>query len=114
MKKTRDLQYSDFKVQDYLLKLFPDQARVVFKWRSKTLDIKCHSTYKFNDTVCRGCNYEDEDVHHIINCSIDPDDPDFLAVEEVTQLGDLQVESVHRLCSQIKRITSFLDQVTTT
>ena len=112
LKKTCDLRYTCLKVQHYLLKLFPDQARIVSKWRSKTLDIKRHSTYKYSDSVCRGCNNGEEDVHHVMNCNIDPDDPDFLSVKDVRKLGDLTVESANSLRSQIERIASFLDKVT--
>ena len=32
------------------------------------LDIKTHCSYKFNDTVCRGCGVKEETFDHIINC----------------------------------------------
>jgi len=35
LKKTASLQYKELKVQEYLTQLFPSQARIVFKWRSK-------------------------------------------------------------------------------
>ena len=90
---------------------FPDQARIVFKWRSKTLDMKRHSTYKYSNLVCRGCNNGEEDVHHVMNCNIDPDDPDFLVVKDSRKLRDLTVESANSLCAQIEPIASFRDQV---
>ena len=58
--KTSTLQYKDLATQDYLLHLFPDQARTMFKWRSRTLDLKSHLSYKYNDLLCRGCKEADE------------------------------------------------------
>ena len=69
LKKTADLSYDKFQLQGYLTKLFPNQARVVFKGRCKTLDIKTHNTYMYReDTVCRGCGIEVETLEHILNC----------------------------------------------
>ena len=108
MKKTSDIHYEDFKVQDYLLKLFPGQAKTVFKWRSKTLDIKSHLTYKYSDTDCRGCGSCEESVEHIVNCGQTDEE---IVVEEATRLGTLDSETLKTLQMQIKRIELFIDQL---
>ena len=108
MKKTSDIHYEDFKVQDYLLKLFPGQAKTVFKWRSKTLDIKSHLTYKYSDPDCRGCGSCEESVEHIVNCGQTDEE---IVVEEATRLGTLDSETLKRLQMQVKRIELFIDQL---
>ena len=39
-KKTAHLEYKSLQVQEYLLKLFPHQARTIIKCRSETVDVK--------------------------------------------------------------------------
>ena len=55
LKKTASLQYNSLKLQEYFSHLYISQARLVFKWRSETLDLKTHLTYKYSDTLCRSC-----------------------------------------------------------
>ena len=51
--------------------LFPGQTRAVFKWRSKTLDLKCHSTYKYDDELSRKFGTCNETAEHVVNCNQD-------------------------------------------
>jgi hypothetical protein len=106
LKKTSDLQYQRLEVQQYLLKLSPDQARIMFKWRSKTLDIKCHRTYKYKDLKCRGCGNNDEEVDHVVNCEGISNNSESLPVEDVSCLGELNKERSLDLQEQIGRISS--------
>ena len=106
MKKTSDIDYNSFGVQDYLLKLYPPHAKAIFKWRSKTLDIKTHSTYKYNDTLCRGCGRSDESVEHVMNC----DESIQVMAEEITKLGEIDRETCTSLQLQAKRIISFIEK----
>ena len=46
LKKTANLKYDALKLQDYLSVLYPSESKVIFKWRSETLDIKPHLSYK--------------------------------------------------------------------
>ena len=45
-KKTSHLEYSSLGMQEYFCHLYPNQAKVVFKVRSPTLDLKTNLTYK--------------------------------------------------------------------
>ena len=92
LKKTSNIRYHEFKTQDYLLKMFPAESRTIFKWRSRTLDVKSHLTYKYKDTECRGCGDTEETLDHIINCG--SDEP--IAVEDVTKLKE-------RSCNEVER-----------
>ena len=106
LKKTADLNYQKFETQDYLLKMFPSQAKTVFKWRSKTLDLKTHSTYKYTDAVCRGCGIAEENVNHVINCGESIE----VVMEEVTRLGKVTQENCINLQAQAKKIMSFIEE----
>lgn len=66
--KTRNLQFNNLKVQEYLKCLFPQQSRLIFQCRSKILDIKQYRSYKYSDNICRGCKQYDEVLTHIVNC----------------------------------------------
>ena len=108
LKKTADLKYDCLKLQDYFSCLYPSQARLVFKWRSKTLDIKTHLTYKYNDTLCRGCLKEAEDPYHVINCGAE--DKVIVALN-VLEMDNLDDPKKCALKTMIHRIASFLDKV---
>ena len=67
-KKTEKLCYKGLRPQEYLSLLYPSQAQTIFKCRSKTLAIKDHQQYKFENNVCRQCKEEEETMEHIVNC----------------------------------------------
>ena len=108
LKKTATLEYDRLKLQDYLTYLYPSQARLVFKWRSQTLDVKCHLTYKYNDTICRGCHNEMEDPYHVVNCGAEGSSITGLNVTEIDSLED---EEKYLLKTMVLRIASFLERV---
>ena len=104
LKKTANLKYECFEMQNYLQELYPSQAKLVLKSRCKLLDIKTHCSYKYNDTVCRGCGVEEETLDHIINCGQQEE----LHVD-VTNING-QEGSVVTLNRAAGRIASFIDQ----
>ena len=105
-KKTHSLVYTQLKLQDYLTKLYPWESKLIFRCRSKTLDIKTHQTFKYSDTLCRWCNLYDEELSHIINCG-----------EEIMDVPDLNCLEVmdQGVTTRISRIThriqDFLEKV---
>ena len=106
-KKTADLEYESLQVQEYLLKLFPHQARTIIKCRSETVDVKLHMTHKYKDTCCRRCGNAEENISHIINCQQEE------TIEKVntSKLDHLDYEKLMQLQLLSARITSFLDAV---
>ena len=108
LKKTAKVEYESFKLQEYLTSLYPSQARVVFKWRSETLDIKSHLTYKYDDVQCRLCKNNIENPHHIINCGMEYQmDNDV----DVLKIDCLDYQAVCELKQRVGRISSFLERV---
>ena len=72
--------------------------------RSKTLDIKTHRTFKFHDTVCRGCGVEEETLEHLVNCGISPSEHIVVNLEDIC---DSKSEAV----IFVERVQSFLEKV---
>ena len=105
LKKTANLRYNTFGMQEYLKVLFPNQAKVILKSRCRTLDIKTHCTYKYSDTICRGCGIEDETLEHIINCG-QAEHMDIVNVSEIEAVSDVVSISLMRT---VNRIHDFYD-----
>ena len=69
-KKTKDIQFSELKMSDYLIQNRNKRlSEVIFSVRSKTLDIKSWQEWKYQDGACVMCNVEVEDMDHFINCN---------------------------------------------
>ena len=105
--KTSSLHYTALKPQDYLSHLYPKQARIIFQCRSKTLDIKVHRSYKFNDRVCRKCGIDEETIQHITNCGRD----EVVDTSFMTELGDITYPTKVNLSIVAERISTFLEEV---
>ena len=54
------------------MSIFIYQAKVIYKARGKSLDIKTHKKWKYNDLQCFGCGQEIETVDEILTCSVKP------------------------------------------
>ena len=66
--KTKGIIFSEFKLQQYLQVLPPKLSKIVLQARSRTLDLKCHSSFMFEDVVCRLCGENEEDLPHVLDC----------------------------------------------
>ena len=66
--KTQHMKYEEFRTQEYIKKMYPDDAKIVFRCRSKTLNIKMHTKYQNSSLECRWCGVTDETLQHIVNC----------------------------------------------
>ena len=109
LRKTASLKYESLKLQDYLSALYPSQAKVIFKWRSQTLDIKSHLSYKYDDRTCRGCGIEEEVPYHIMNCGFE----DKINVLDVLSLDEIDDFTKSELKRMIIRLKAFQDRVET-
>ena len=108
LKKTAGLEYKELQLQNYLSVLYPSQSKVIFKWRSKTLDIKSHLTYKYEDLLCRGCGVEEENLSHILNCGVEATiDSEF----DVLSLDEIDEVTMYDLKRMVHRINMFLEKV---
>ena len=101
LKKVKQ-QYKEITVKDYLLKLNTGEARIVFAYRSGTLNIKTHRPYSYDDKLCRQCGEQEESVNHIVNqCK---------AVKDWHKI-DIDTEDINTLQEIAQRIQMFLAAV---
>ena len=105
--KTCNINYDEFKTQDYLTKLYPWQAELVFRCRSKTADIKEHRRYQYSDNICRWCNLKVEDILHVINCG-EEDEVEMINLDDI---GTLDVQTTTKITAMTYRIAQFIDRV---
>ena len=68
-KKTMHLTYHSVKRAEYLEKLEPNLARIVFKARVRMFDIKVNYKNKYStDLSCTFCKMETETFYHLFEC----------------------------------------------
>ena len=108
LKKTAALHYSEFKLQEYWEHLYPSQSKLLFKWRSKTLDLKTHATYKFSDTLCRTCKIQEETPEHAMNCGMVVDMEVKVDILKVDLVDDFTKSELKQM---LLRISSFMERV---
>ena len=107
LKKTANLQYKELKLQEYFCHLYPSQARLVFKWRSKTLDVKSHLTYKYSDSLCRICKLTEETPEHALNCGMESVMEPVIDVLSLNECDDFTKSELKQM---VLRISSFLEK----
>ena len=67
--KIRNMQFSELKMQEYLLySENTNLSKLIFKARSKTLDIKTQKEWKYKDDRCTGCGVKEETGDEILSC----------------------------------------------
>ena len=108
LSKTSSLTYETFKTQSYLLEMYPDQARIIFKMRCQMLDLKTQKSFMFreDDTLCRKCHLEEETFEHALNCQIDKESTEFINVNMENDMSNLLASTLARIA---RRIESFCD-----
>ena len=70
MNKTKEdyRQYSKLQMQEYLADRNTDISKLIFKASGKTLDIKFHKKWKYDDILCSGCKINQESGEEILAC----------------------------------------------
>ena len=106
-KKTNLLVYTKLQPQDYLTKLYPWQSKLISRCRSKTLDIKTHQTFKYNDTLCRWCNLHEESLSHIINCG--EESLDILDLSNTEKMDSGKIAMLSRITYRIREFMEKID-----
>ena len=68
--KIMNIHYEKLEIQEYLLS--GDRniniSKLIFKARGNTLDIKTQKKWKYSDTLCSGCEVNDETGDEILHC----------------------------------------------
>ena len=68
--KTSSVHYDDLKLQEYFIdgNCKKNISQLIFKARSKTLDIKTQQKWKYADKICFGCKTKEESGNEILIC----------------------------------------------
>ena len=102
--KTQNITYDKFATQEYIKTMNPDCARIIFKCRSKTLNIREHTKYQNVHETCRWCGVTDETLEHVTNCGNE---------EVVTNVEVLlnQISDLSMVEKAAERIKDFISRV---
>ena len=68
--KAKNVQYSKFEIQEYLIggNCKREVAKMIFKARTMSVDIKMNKKWKYGDVLCVGCGEREETVDEILLC----------------------------------------------
>ena len=68
--KMVNLNYSELCIQEYLLdgNSNTEISKLIFKARGRNLNIKEHKRWKYEDTLCVGCNEKNESENELLSC----------------------------------------------
>ena len=66
----KNIEYKQLCIQEYLLEgnLNTELSRVIFKMRGKTLEIKDHKKWKYDNNLCVGCSINIETEKELLEC----------------------------------------------
>ena len=70
--KIANLEYKKLEIQEYFIdgNCNIKVAKIIFKARSKTLDIKLQKRWKYEDLLCIGCKVQEESGNEIMLCEV--------------------------------------------
>ena len=83
--KTSSLSYNSLKRQSYLYEYNTNHAKMIFKFRSRTISCKVNQKSSFTDLKCRLCKSCEETQDHIINCQAVRQDDEVLEIMDMTE-----------------------------
>ncbi len=117
MMEKKNLRYNikDWKPIDrahYMSKLTRNQVSILFKARTRMLDVKNNFRNKYRDEVCRGCGTTTETQKHVMEeCPILHPDEQNRTNETELFSGDLEVlrkapEKINNLMDMINQCTA--------
>ena len=68
--KIAHIQYAKLEMEQYLLEgnRRTEISKLIYKARGKTLDIKSHKKWKYEDDICVGCGKNTETENLILSC----------------------------------------------
>ena len=106
--KIRNLKHKSYEMQNYLKsnaeKITQDEAKEIFKLRSKVTDVKGNFKGKYENIKCQLCE-EDEDQKHIIICK------ELNKSENEEKIPDFEEIYKGNINNQVKIIRKFLENM---
>ena len=77
--------------KEYMKKMTPGDARLLFSIRSKTIDLRGVRTYMYDETKCRLCEQGIEDIDHAVNRCIHVTRTRKIITEEEIMGDDMEI-----------------------
>ena len=106
--KTNSLLYEKFEIQPYLCHLLPNEARLIFKARVKSINCKANRKSKYSNDLCCMCGRAKEEQSHIVNCPVvfhNCDLVDISIVDNITEVDDNELKII------VSRLERFYETV---
>ena len=68
--KIKNIEYKALCIQEYLLEgnMNTELSKIIYKMRGKTLDIKEHKKWKYDNNLCIGCSKNVETESELLTC----------------------------------------------
>ena len=115
--KIAHIVYDKLQMQHYLLdgNKNTKASKMIFKARTKSLDIKTLKSWKYDDDLCVGCNTSKESIEEILSCDALSDGKETEKVEYEWLFGgnDRQIQQVGAsLIMRMRKREKLLEEVT--
>ncbi len=91
--------------EKYLISMKPQDARLLFRVRSRMIDLKAVCYYRYQDVTCRLCGDHDETMDHVLNRCKYTIHEHIITMDNVYQSDDNTNQEI------VERIQSFLKKV---
>jgi hypothetical protein len=78
--KIKEIVHTKLEMQEYLADgdRNTSVAKIIYKARGKTLDVKLQKSWKYSDKLCSGCKTNEESGDEILSCDSFGDNPEKL------------------------------------
>ena len=114
--KILNIKYTNLEIQEYLLdgNQNTKMSKLIFKARSKTLDIKTQKCWKYEDKICIGCQDRVETGEEVLTCVglggqnvTKPVEYDWFYSEDVNRIRDVAKVLNEKLKIRNKKIENY-------
>ena len=99
------LPITKLEVKKYMKMMSPNSARLMFKIRSKIVDLRGTRKYKYKDPSCRLCGDSVEDIDHVLNSCMHISRKGCISEDEI--YGD----DSQKLDEIVKRMNEFVEKI---
>lgn len=92
-------------LKNYMRVMSPNSARLIFKIRSKIVDLRGTRKYKYKVASCRLCENDVEDIGHVLNSCI------HISRNECITEDEIYGDDCQKLEEIVKRMNEFVEKV---
>lgn len=101
--KCNNMQLDKIELKRYLKETDYETAKVILEMRTGMIDVKTNYKNKYNDTICRNCEKEEETTEHYINCCTEQEDKQIMQhYHEIWTMSDTKI--VERVARHVLKV----------